>query len=182
MNNLSLTPTKKQILLALMLMIPFISLGQTNYNQTVAYDSIKGSPKATLEEIAWIQGHWRGTAFGGSTEEIWSPPLHGSMMGVFKASTSEGISFYEIMTIIETDGTLLFRLKHFDENLKGWEKKDETVDFKLVKLEKGKAYFDDFTFEYISDDEINVYVVVDNNGKESEIKFNYVRYKPSTKN
>lgn len=158
------------------------SFGQTKFANTVKYDSSKGSPKATLQELAWIQGHWKGTAFGGSTEEIWSPPLHGSMMGVFKASTQKGVSFYEIMTIIEIEETVLFRLKHFDKNLRGWEAKDETVDFRLVKLEKGKAYFDDFTFEYVNDNEINMYVVVDNKGNQSEIKFNYQRYTPDTSN
>jgi hypothetical protein len=182
MNSQWVDTVTRRLLLMAVLMIPLISLGQNKVSHTISYDSIKGSPKATLQEVAWIQGHWRGTAFGGSTEEIWSPPLHGSMMGVFKASTEEGVSFYEIMTIIEAEGSLLFRLKHFDDKLRGWEKKDETVDFKLVKLEKGKVYFDDFTFEYISDDEINIYVIVDNNGKESEIKFNYVRFNPPTKN
>lgn len=32
------------------------------------------SPTASLADAEWIAGHWRGEAFGGITEEIWSPP------------------------------------------------------------------------------------------------------------
>ena len=42
------------------------------------------SPQATLQDIAWISGYWRGEAFGGITEEMWSDPLGNSMMFSFK--------------------------------------------------------------------------------------------------
>ncbi len=70
------------------------------------------------------------------------------------------------------------RLKHFDSELKGWEEKDETVDFKLVKLTPDKVFFDGLTFERISDNEINVYVRFESEGANSEGKFNYHRIKP----
>ena len=37
------------------------------------------------------------------------------------------------------------QLKHFGSDFKGWEEKDETVDFKLVKIEKYAVYFDGMT-------------------------------------
>ena len=136
----------------------------------------KTSPKATLQDISWIAGHWRGQAFGGITEEIWSPPLGGTMMAVFKHVKDDQVTFYEIITITEEEGTLILRLKHFHQSLKGWEEKDETIDFPLVKIEPNKVYFDDFTFEKISDDEINAYVVIGKTGEEEEVKFNYKKF------
>ena len=72
--------------------------------------------------------------------------------------------------------TLLLQLKHFHRSLKGWEEKDETVDFKLVKIEENRVYFDDFTFEKISGDEMNLYVMIGaKDGSTKEVKFNYKR-------
>ncbi|HAI42188.1 MAG TPA: hypothetical protein DCM40_30800, partial [Maribacter sp.] len=83
---------------------------------------------------------------------------------------------HEFGHIIEVDDTLLLQLKHFDGDLGGWEQKDETVDFILVKVEENKFYFDDFTIERISDTEINMYVEVsEEEGTSSEITFNYHR-------
>jgi uncharacterized protein DUF6265 len=134
------------------------------------------SPKATLEAISWIAGHWKGEAFGGIAEEIWSPPLGDSMMFVFKLASEGKVQFYEVGHIQQTGETLILQLKHFHGSLKGWEEKDETVDFKLVKLENDRVYFDGLTMEKISANEINMYVVVgDKDGTSEEVKFNYKR-------
>ena len=134
------------------------------------------SPPANLAAVSWIDGHWIGEAFGGVVEEIWSPPMGDSMMFVFRMVKDGEVGFYEIGHIREVGGSLILQLKHFNGDLTAWEEKEETVDFKLVKLQDNKVYFDNFTFEKISDDEINVYVVVsEEKGKSTEIKFNYKR-------
>jgi hypothetical protein len=132
------------------------------------------SPKATLEQVSWIAGHWEGEAFGGVTEEIWTKPLGDSMMGSFKLVAKGKVQFYEFCTISEENETLIFRLKHFANDLKGWEEKDERLEAQLVKIENNKAYFNDFTFERINKNELIIYVVFkDDLGNESEMKFNY---------
>lgn len=132
------------------------------------------SPKATLSDVSWITGHWSGEAFGGITEEIWGPPLGDSMMFSFKLVVDDKVNFYELGHIKEEGGTLLLQLKHFDGDLKAWEEKEKTVDFKLVKLEGPRIYFDDFTFEKISENEINLHVVIgQDDGSKKEVKFNY---------
>ena len=138
----------------------------------------QSSPRANLSDVDWIQGHWKGEALGGQVEEIWSPPLGESMMGSFKLVQNGKVKFYEIITISEMEQTLIMRLKHFDSELKGWEEKDETVDFKLVQLTPEKVFSDGLTFERISENEINVYVRFDSEGKSSEGKFNYHRVEP----
>lgn len=143
---------------------------------TVSFSENATSPKATLEDVSWVAGHWKGAAFGGIAEEIWSPPLADSMMFVFKLVSDGKVQFYEVGHIQQRDETLILQLKHFHGSLKGWEEKDDTVDFKLVKMERNKVFFDDFTIERISEDEINMYVVVgDADGSSEEVKFNYKR-------
>ncbi|SDW90056.1 hypothetical protein SAMN05444411_102421 [Lutibacter oricola] len=134
------------------------------------------SPKATLTDVSWISGYWTGEALGGFVEEIWSDPYGKSMMGSFKLVTEGGeISFYELCAISEENNTLILRIKHFSKDLKGWEEKNETTDFKLVKIEKHKAYFDGLTFDLIDENNLDMYVVFKENGKEEqEMKFSYV--------
>lgn len=136
------------------------------------------SPEASIESYAWIAGHWKGEAFGGITEEVWTAPLGGSMMGSFKLVADGTVQFYEILIITQVEKTLMMRLKHFHGDLKGWEEKDETVDFPLVKASKGFLYFDGLTFERVGENEMNVYVVVEDGTEQSEVKFNYKKVLP----
>ena len=126
-----------------------------------------------LENIAWIAGNWKGEAFGGQTEENWSEPSAGSMMATFKLINDGKVTFYEIEIIREIENSLVLQLKHFSNNLKGWETKDETVDFPLVEITKNKVVFEGMTFEKISENEMNVYVDIKENEKVETVKFNY---------
>ena len=151
-------------------------MAQQGNDNTLSFDKASTSPKATLTDVAWIEGHWRGEAFGGTVEEIWSPPLGGSMMFSFKLVVDGKVSFYELGAISEEDNTLMLRLKHFGPQLKGWEEKNEVVEFPLVKISDDRVYFDGFTFEKVTDDEINLYVDTSSNGKKQEVTFNYKRF------
>lgn len=156
-------------------LVVLLALSPCYSQNTLALEAGATSPKATLSDVSWIAGHWKGEAFGGIVEEIWSPPLGDSMMFVFKLVAQGKTKFYEIGHIREVEGTLILQLKHFHGNLKGWETKDETVDFKLVKLEDDRVFFDQFTFERINDNEINLFVVIKDKDQEKEVKFNYKR-------
>ena len=158
---------------SLFILLFCVSIGCKAQN-TMSFTEGGKSPEATLEDVSWIVGHWKGEAFGGMAEEIWSPPLGDSMMFVFKLAADGKVQFYEVGHIQQTGETLLLQLKHFHGSLKGWEEKDETVDFKLVQIDSNRVYFDGFTIEKISGNEINMYVVVDEeDGSSEEVKFNY---------
>lgn len=133
------------------------------------------SPNAVIEDVVWLQGSWRGQALGGDVEEIWSPPLGGSMMGSFKLVVGGVVRFYEFQTIAQVDGTLIFRLKHFNNDMTGWEEKDEVVEFKLVEVTDNKVYFNGLTIERHNDENITIYVAIENDGDISEFSFPYVR-------
>ncbi|MEE9372570.1 MAG: DUF6265 family protein [Saprospiraceae bacterium] len=140
------------------------SFCQSNVN-LLKKDAIKvelvGSPIGGLDDISWITGHWKGEAFGGEVEEIWSSASGKSMMGMFKLISEGETKFYELMTIREVNKTLIMQLKHFHHNMKGWEEKDVTVDFPLIKIEQNKVWFDGLTFEKISKDKMVVNVILD---------------------
>ncbi len=133
------------------------------------------STKANLDQISWMEGHWKGEAFGGVTEEIWSPPLGGSMMFSFRLVVDGKVNFYELGHIRQLNETLVFELKHFSDDLKGWEEKEEVQSFKFIKAEGNRLFFDGFTFEKISDEEINIYGLIHQGDKVEEVKFNYIK-------
>ncbi len=131
-------------------------------------------PKSKIGDVAWISGNWKGEALGGVVEENWSQPSGDSMMAAFKLLHNGKVSFYEIEIIREYKGSLILQLKHFNGDLKGWEAKDDTVDFPLVKLQENIVYFDGMTFERVSENEMNVYVLMKKkDGTANELKFNY---------
>ena len=146
----------------------------TGVAQNTKNTPIEGALSPRLENIAWIAGTWHGEAFGGITEEIWSEPSGGSMMATFKLINDGKVTFYEIEVIREIENSLVLQLKHFGPNLKGWETKDETVDFPLKEITKNKVVFEGMTFERINDTEMDIYVDIKNDkGEVKVVKFNY---------
>ncbi len=158
-----------------LLIILLFQIGILSAQQTLQLSEGQTSPHATLEDVAWIPGHWQGEAFGGIAEEIWSEPMGGSMMFVFRLVADNKVSFYEAGHILEVDDSIILQLKHFDKNLRGWEEKNETVDFRLVKIEKNKAYFDGFTIEKVSEDQMNMWVLIESKDAAEEVLFAYKR-------
>ena len=73
-------------------------------------------------------------------------------------------------------------MKHFGPDLKGWETKDETVDFKLIEITENKVAFEGMSFEKVSESEMNVYVAIEENGTSETVKFNYKKAPKPSKN
>ncbi len=100
-----------------------------------------------------------------------------SMMFVFRMVNDDKVPFYESGHIQQLDNSIILQLKHFDGNMRGWEEKNQTIDFKLVKLEPNKVYFEGLTMEKISDDQMNVWVLIEEGGNQEEVLFAYRRVK-----
>lgn len=104
-------------------------------------------PPASLEQMDWLIGQWVGTGIGGAPAmESWLPPSGDTMVGTFVQETGEGgIRFSEILYLMEEEGTLVLRLKHFNADLTGWEEKDGMLTFRLIAVEECAAYFNALT-------------------------------------
>lgn len=101
------------------------------------------SPPARLSQMEWLVGQWSGTGIGGAPAlESWLPPTGSTMIGTFVQQADNGaIMFTEHLYLIEEEGSLVLRLKHFNADLTGWEEKDEMLTFRLVAMEHCGAYF-----------------------------------------
>lgn len=136
-------------------------------------------PAARVADLAWLAGQWTGEGLGGRIEETWSTPDGGAMVGYFRLLKDGKPVFYEIMTLLETDGSVEMRLKHVNADMTGWEEKGDFVTFKLVKHDETGAYFSGLTFRRVSPDVMEGYLALRNRstGAVTEEKFTYRRVK-----
>lgn len=104
------------------------------------------SPPARVSAVAWLSGDWTGQGLGGVSEEAWLLPAAGSLAGVYRGTRGGQVSFYELMTVVEAGGSLVFRLKHFAPDLRGWESPERAVEFPLVRAARSAVYFDGLTY------------------------------------
>jgi hypothetical protein len=137
------------------------------------------SPQATLADMAWLAGRWVGPALGGEAEEIWSPPEAGSMMGMYRLVRDGKLVFYEFQTLVEERGSLILRLKHFNPNLTGWEEKQKTIDFPLVRVGERIVQFEGMSYHREGDTKLTVYLAIEGkDGTVHEEAFSYTRAHP----
>lgn len=125
-------------------------------------------PPATLAQMDWLVGQWAGTGIGGAPAmESWLPPSGDTMVGTFVQETDEsGIRFTEHMYLMEEEGTLVLRLKHFNADLTGWEEKDGMLTFRLIAVEDCAAYFRSLTLRCDGEDGLLVAVRMKSAGEE----------------
>ena len=135
------------------------------------------SPSASLEQMDWLVGQWSGEGIGGAPAmESWLPSTGGTMVGTFVQQSEDGeIMFTEHLYLMEEEGSLVLRLKHFNADLTSWEEKDDMLSFRLVAIEDCAAYFNALTLRCANRDKPGeglVAAVRMNSG--SELLFNFV--------
>jgi hypothetical protein len=99
------------------------------------------------------------------------------MVGTFVQETPDGrIMFTEHMYLIEEEGSLVLRLKHFSADLTGWEEKDGMASFRLVEMEPGAAFFHGLTLRRDGKDGFLAAVRIKHkDGSTSELVFPFKR-------
>ena len=150
----------KTFLLCLSILFTIPSIAQ----EVLTLNDGEGPGKASLDQINWLVGYWKGTGLGGDCEELWLPAADNSMTGVFRFQSSGKINFTEYMFIEESGESLTVRLKHFGRDLTPWEEKEKWIEFKLVKLENQTAYFHGITYQR-KNDQLYIWLNIKNNQK-----------------
>lgn len=112
--------------------------------------------ETSIDDFAFLTGFWRGTGFGGESEEIWMPPAHGRMFGIFTQYSEGELVFSEYMEITQENGEFLLRLKHFNPDFSGWEEKTDYVTFKFESVEDNKAVFSGLSYQVSDNDTLTI--------------------------
>lgn len=134
---------------------------------------------ATLNDVSWLVGSWKGNAFGSQFEEVWNPASEGSMVGMFKLfDANEGVQFYELLLLKQQGDSLVLLVKHFGPDFSAWEEKDDFITFKLVKIDDDAVHFSGLSFFKNGEDKIDGYIVMNHkDGSKTEHHLDYSRVK-----
>lgn len=127
-----------------------------------------------INHYTWLAGHWIGDGFGGVSDEVWSLPSDGVMMGMYRNIQDGKVSFYEFITLDETG----MKLKHFEPDMKAWEEKADFVHFELVEATPDKLTFKGLVFEKKSANEMEISLKMRRNGKIETEVFHMKRVTP----
>lgn len=85
----------------------------------------------SLQPLAFLSGRWTSDSAEGQEEEYWSPATGRSMVGTFRVLNDSDAVFYEFWVIEVEDSRAVFKMKHFDRGLLGWEEKADMVRLTL---------------------------------------------------
>jgi hypothetical protein len=105
----------------------------------LAVPALAQRPKADprLAPLTFLSGHWTST----TEEEYWSSPIGESMVGTYRVLKEEAPVFYEFWAIEIENGEPVYKMKHFNANLQGWEPKDESVRLPMTEHETNSVTF-----------------------------------------
>lgn len=173
----------RRIILVMMLTVGLFSLPAFAQEQltehTLKLTPGKASPAATISDMAWLTGHWTGKALGGVSEEFWSPPRDGGMIGMYRLIRDGKPVFYELLTLLEENGSLIIRLKHFNPDMTGWEEKNKTINFPFVAKVDGVMHFEGIAFRPEGSDAATIFLAIrQKDGSLREETFRYTRVSP----
>jgi hypothetical protein len=136
-----------------------------------------------LAALSWLAGDWR-TKFGDDDlEEHWSAPFGDSMMGVFRWVKGGKVWMFELLSIVGDGDDIVFRLKHFDNQMVGWEEKDKSLSWKLSKSSAEELVFEKpdqkqasrLVYRRSGDNELHVRLEGEHDGKPSVKEFKFTR-------
>ena len=160
---------------SVLLSIPGAHAQERMTQHTLRLPADGASPAATLAQMKWLQGRWSGKALGGEVEEVWGAAQAGAMLGTFRLVRDGKPVFYEFMTLVEENGSLVMRLKHFNPDLTGWEEMDQSEEFRLVAIEDDAVHFDGLSM-HVDGNLVTMHLAIENkDGTLDESTFRYER-------
>lgn len=170
---------KFTISLVSVLALSAVLFAQTKLTEnTIRIDKDSMVTEAKTSDMDWITGTWEGKAFGGSVREVWTKSEGGKKMGMFSLVKDNKPVFYEFLLFSVKNEQLSLKLKHFNPDMTGWEKKDKFVTFRFFKRDGNRYYFQGLTFENVSDDKLTIYLALTQKDKSyREEVFNFTRVK-----
>jgi len=110
----------------------------------LAHGEVTASPPvpATLADVAFMEGHWRGGDPGDLSEEVWSGPEGDSMVGMWRYVAKGRARIFEVLTLTTEGPNVVLRIRHFDPKLVAREEKDKAVELPLVAKGPREAVFE----------------------------------------
>ena len=74
-------------------------------------------PAATVSDLAWMTGHYKGATGNGALEENWAMPEGGSIASLVRSTAAGATTMIELIVIEEEGNSLMLRLKQWDPGM-----------------------------------------------------------------
>lgn len=149
--------------------------------EKITENTLKWSPdnaqlNVPIEHFNMIEGSWVGDGLGGQCEEYWSSMKDSLMIGMFRFMKNEKTVFTEFMYLVHDSVGWQLRVKHFNSDFTTWEEKDKSVNFRLIRAEKSRIFFNGITFERPDENSLVVFLAMKHEDrKKNEEKFVFRR-------
>jgi hypothetical protein len=101
-------------------------------------------PAATVSDLAWMTGSWKGAAGPGTLEENWVRPDAGTMAALVRGTGAGATNMIELIVIEEAEGSLVLRLQQWNPGYQP--RSPEPQEMKLIEVGERMA-----TFEAVSE-------------------------------
>jgi hypothetical protein len=89
-----------------------------------------------------MSGRWVGEEAEPFSEESWGVAAGDSMVGTWRLAAKGGTKLVELLTLLEEEGRVTLRLRHFDRHGVAREEKDAPLVLPLVAKGKDLAVFE----------------------------------------
>lgn len=83
----------------------------------LAMSTTTQAAQATLADLDWMVGGWRGVLGEQTVEEAWSQPSGGTMSTMIRLNNPDSTYMVELIVIREVDGSLILHLRQFSPAL-----------------------------------------------------------------
>lgn len=120
---------------------PASSGGGSSNNAALHVSTSSDALPSELNNLAWLEGRWRGEWGPRVAEQVWLSPKAGAMEGMFRVLEGDKTLVVEFFTLVQNPNGISFYLRHFTPNLAPWEKSEATV-LKLTTAESNKFIFE----------------------------------------
>lgn len=97
---------------------------------------------ASLSDVAFMEGRWRGTFNGGPIDAAWIAPAGDNLTGFMRMMKDNKVTMYEMLIFEQTDQGPIVLVKHFKPGLVGQEEKDQSDRYSFVEAGKNRALFE----------------------------------------
>jgi len=95
-----------------------------------------------IEDLAFLEGTWRGEAGEMVHEDMWTGPEAGIIVGLFKLRTGDKFNISEFLIVTQEETRVVMRFKHFRADFTTWESADEPITLFLTHAGDNEALFE----------------------------------------
>jgi hypothetical protein len=107
---------------------------------TFALPAAAAGPAATVADLAWMTGSWKGALGPGTLEENWARPDAGSMAALVRGTGGGKTNMIELIVIEETEGSLVLRLQQWNPGFQP--RTPGPQEMQLVEIAEREASFE----------------------------------------